>query len=140
KAYTISRETLDARALWTRIDALDLKISEAAQIDALQTIWNLQRAAVRWLLNRPGEMPGITKAVERYRDAFGEIRRAGGVLADGQRPGYEAELAAWREKGVPEALAQELAELPYLAPVFDIVELARARRQKPVDVARVHFR
>ncbi|MCD9031972.1 NAD-glutamate dehydrogenase [Luteimonas sp. Y-2-2-4F] len=140
KAYTISRETLDARALWTQIDALDLQVSESTQIDALQVIWNLQRAFVRWLLKRPGEMPGITRAVERYHESLNEIRHAQGILADSQRPHYEAELAAWREKGMPDSLAQELAELPYLAPVFDIIELARARKLKPVDVAKVHFR
>src|SRR5690606_6880061 len=68
KAYTISRETLDARRLWEQIDALDGTLPESAQIDALQVIWNLQRSFVRWLLHRPGPVPGITEAVERYRD------------------------------------------------------------------------
>ena len=140
KAYTVSRETLDARALWTQLDALDLKVSEEAQIDALQAIWNLQRSYVRWLLNRQGEMPAITRAVERYHDALNEIRRADGILPDSQRGEYEAGLAAWAERGMPADLARELAELPYLASALDIIELARARRLKPVDVAKVHFR
>ena len=68
KAYTISRETLDARALWAQIDALDGKVPESVQIDALEVIWKLQRSFVRWLLSRPGAMPGITEAVNRYQD------------------------------------------------------------------------
>ena len=140
KAYTISRETLDARMLWTQIDALDGKLPEAAQIDALQVIWSLQRSFVRWLLNRPGPMPSITEAVERYRDPFNDIREASGVLPDAQRPAYEAALREWRDKGMPPKLAQQLSELPYLEPAFDIIELARARKLKPVDVSRVHFR
>src|SRR3546814_4444060 len=44
KAFTISRETLDARALWAQIDALDGKVPESVQIDALQVIWSLQRS------------------------------------------------------------------------------------------------
>ncbi|MCR6687197.1 NAD-glutamate dehydrogenase domain-containing protein [Pseudoxanthomonas sp.] len=140
KAYTISRETLDARMLWSQIDDLDGKLPEAAQIDALQVIWNLQRSFVRWLLNRPGPMPGITEAVERYREPFNDIRSASGVLAQSQRPAYEAALQEWKDKGMPAALAQQLAELPYLEPAFDIIELARARKLKPVDVSRVHFR
>src|SRR5690606_38675659 len=44
KAYTISREVLDARSLWNQIDGLDGKLPEAAQIDALQVIWKLQRS------------------------------------------------------------------------------------------------
>ncbi len=140
KAYTISRETLDARMLWTQIDALDGKLPEAAQVDALQVIWNLQRSFVRWLLNRPGPMPGITEAVERYREPFNDIREASGVLSDAQRPAYEAALREWRDKGMPPKLAQQLSELPYLEPAFDIIELSRSRKLKPVDVSRVHFR
>ena len=140
KAYTISRETLDARMLWTQIDALDGKLPEASQIDALQVIWSLQRSFVRWLLNRPGAMPSITDAVERYRDPFNDIREASGVLPDSQRPAYEAALREWRDKGMPPKLAQQLSELPYLESAFDIIELARSRKLKPVDVSRVHFR
>ena len=40
KAYTIAREVLDARALWAQIDALDGKVPESVQIDALQVIWH----------------------------------------------------------------------------------------------------
>jgi glutamate dehydrogenase len=140
KAYTISRETLDARMLWAQIDALDGKLPEAAQVDALQVIWSLQRSFVRWLLNRPGPMPSITEAVDRYRDPFNDIREASGVLPDSQRPAYESSLREWRDKGMPPKLAQQLAELPYLEPAFDIIELARSRKLKPVDVSRVHFR
>ena len=140
KAYTISRETLDARSLWAQIDALDGKLPEAAQVDALQVIWHLQRSFVRWLLGRPGPVPSIADAVERYRDPFNAIRSASGVLPGSQRPAYEAALQEWKDKGMPPALAQQLAELPYLEPAFDIIELAAERKLKPVEVSRVHFR
>ena len=140
KAYTISRETLDARALWAQIDALDGTLPEAVQVDALEVIWKLQRSFVRWLLNRPGAMPGITAAVERYEGPFNDIRVASGVLPDSQRPAYEASVKAWKEKGLPAALAQQLSELHFLEPAFDIIELARTRKLKPVDVSKVHFR
>ncbi len=140
KAYTISRETLDARALWAQIDALDGKLPESVQIDALEVIWKLQRSFVRWLLSRPGTMPGITAAVDRYQAAFNDIRVASGVLPDSQRPAYEASVAEWKQKGLPAALAQQLSELQFLEPAFDIIELAKARKLKPVDVSKVHFR
>ena len=35
KAFTITRETLDARTLWSQIDALDGTVPESVQIDAL---------------------------------------------------------------------------------------------------------
>ncbi|WP_045727681.1 NAD-glutamate dehydrogenase domain-containing protein [Xanthomonas sp. GPE 39] len=140
KAYTISRETLDARALWTQIDALDGKVPESVQIDALEVIWTLQRAFVRWLLFRPGTMPGITAAVERYHEPFNAIRVASGVLPETQRPLYEALVQQWQDKGLPAALAQQLSELRFLEPAFDIIEMARTRKLKPVEVSKVHFR
>ncbi len=140
KAFTITRETLDARALWAQIDALDGKVAESTQIDALQVIWNLQRSFTRWLLSRPGAIPDITTAVERYHDGFKDIRAGKGILGDGQRPAHDAAFADWKAKGVPEALAGQLAALPYLEPSCDIIELARERKLKPVDVAKVHFR
>jgi glutamate dehydrogenase len=140
KAYTITRETLDARALWTRIDALDGKVAEAVQIDALQVIWKLQRSFTRWLLNRPGPIPAIATAVERYHDGFNDIRAADGVLPDSLRPAYEAKLADWIAKGMPEALAGQLAALPYLEPSADIIELARERKLSAVAVSKVYYR
>ncbi|WP_454832951.1 NAD-glutamate dehydrogenase [Pseudoxanthomonas wuyuanensis] len=140
KAFTITRETLDARALWNQIDALDGKVPESVQIDALQVIWWVQRSFTRWLLTRPGVIPGIAVAVDRYHDGYNEIRAADGVLPDSLRPAYEASLRQWKEKGLPDALAGQIAALPYLEPSCDIIELARERKLRPVEVSKTHYR
>jgi glutamate dehydrogenase len=140
KAFTISRETLDARELWTQIDALDGKVAESAQIDALQVIWQLQRTFTRWLLSRPGAIPDIATAVARYHDGFRDIRAGDGILPELQRPAYEASLREWRAQGMSAVLAGQLAALPYLEPCADIIEVAREHKLKPVHVAKVHFR
>ncbi|MEQ1513326.1 MAG: NAD-glutamate dehydrogenase domain-containing protein [Lysobacteraceae bacterium] len=140
KAFTITRETLDARDLWAQIDALDGKVPESVQVDALQVIWNLQRSMTRWLLSRPGAIPGIATAVERYHDGFREIRAGSGILPPTMRPAYDASYADWKAKGLPESLARQLAALPYLEWCCDIIEVARARKLKPVDIAKAHFR
>ena len=140
KAFTITRETLDARELWSAVDALDGKVHESVQVDALQVIWNMQRSFTRWLLGRPGEIPDITTAVARYHDGIRDVRRGEGILPDSLRPGYEASLREWKEKGVPAELGGQLAALPYLEPCPNIIELSRERKLKPVDVAKVYFR
>ena len=140
KAYTITRETLDARDLWTQIDALDGKVAGAVQVDALMVIWELQRGFTRWLLSRPGAIPGIQQAVDRYHDGFRDIRAGEGILPESQRPTYEASRKAWRKNGVPDALADQLAALPYLEASPNIIELARERKLRPVEVAKVYFR
>jgi glutamate dehydrogenase len=140
KAFTITRETLDSRELWAQIDALDGKVAESVQIEALQAIWSLQRSFTRWLLSRPGAIPDIATAVARYHDGFKDIRAGEGILPASQRPAYEASLRDWREKGVPSELAGQLGALPYLEASCDIIELARERKLKPVEVAKVYFR
>ncbi|MFC7301926.1 NAD-glutamate dehydrogenase [Cognatiluteimonas weifangensis] len=140
KAFTITRETLDARALWARIDALDGKVHESAQVDALQVIWTLQRSFTRWLLSRPGAIPDITSAVERYRGGFEDIRAGEAILPVSMRPAYEASIGDWKAKSMPADLGEQLAALPYLEPCCDIIELARERKLRPIEVAKVHFR
>ncbi len=140
KAFTITRETLDARALWAQIDALDGNVPESVQIDALQVIWTLQRSFTRWLLKRSGPIPGIATSVARYHDGYDEIRGADGVLPSSMRPAYEQSLRDWIQRGVPESLACQLAALPYLEPSSDIIELARSRKLKPAEVSKVYFR
>ncbi|HEY0310215.1 MAG TPA: NAD-glutamate dehydrogenase, partial [Luteimonas sp.] len=140
KAFTITRETLDARALWAEIDALDGKVHESAQIDALQVIWTLQRSFTRWLLSRPGAIPDITTAVARYHDGFADIRAGADILPASMRPAYEASIREWKQKGMPAGLGGQLAALPYLEACCDLIELARERRLKPVEVAKVYFR
>ena len=140
KAYTITRDTFDSRSIWAEIDALDGKIPESVQIDALQVIWKLQRSFTRWLLTRPGKIPDISTAVERYQPGFSDIYKANNIIADSQRTTYEKSIEEWKAKGMPASLALPLAAIPYLEPCADIIELAREKKLKTVDVARVYYR
>jgi len=140
EAYTIAREAIDARALWAQIDALDGKVAESVQIDALQTIWQLMRSMSRWLLSRPGEMPEITAAMARYGDGLKAVREAlPSTMSDVRREEFVASLRDWKAKGIPNALAEQLAALPLLEFGCDIVEIAHARKLSPVEVARAYF-
>ncbi|MFC0679272.1 NAD-glutamate dehydrogenase [Lysobacter korlensis] len=140
EAYTISREALDARSLWAQIDALDGKVPEAAQLDALQTIWHLMRTMTRWLLSRPGKLPEITAAMTRYGEGLRAVRDAvPATLSEARRTAYEARLREWKDKGMPNALATELAALPLLEFGCDIVEVAQSRKLAPAEVAKAFF-
>jgi glutamate dehydrogenase len=140
KAYTISREVLDARELWAGIDALDLKVPESAQLDALTGIWHLQRNMTRWLLNRPGEKLDIAQKVERYAGGVAELRGALAKVLPGEARGeYLADVAQWRQLGFPEDLSQAFASLPFLAYALDIVEVAIEQGLAVRDVAAAYF-
>jgi glutamate dehydrogenase len=140
KAYTIGREVLDARAIWTGIDALDLKVSEQAQLEALSALWHLQRNLTRWLLNRPGENLVIASMVERYAAPMHQLRDAlAGILPAADKAQLQSDLAHWRKQGFDGELALSLASLPWLSYGLDIIEVALERKLPVADVAQAYF-
>jgi glutamate dehydrogenase len=140
KAYTIARESLAARDMWAQIDALDGKVPEPAQVDALLAIWQLMRSLTRWLLSRPGTLPEIAAAVTRFGDGIAAVRAAlPEAMTRDQRAAMERRVAEWRGKGIPAPLAADLAALPLLDGAPDIVETAQARKAAVAEVTRAYF-
>ena len=140
KAYSISREVLDARSFWSGIDALDLRVGEPAQVAALTALWHLQRNMTRWLLNRPGNTLVIARMVDRYATPMRELREAlPAILPPESRASLQADLASWQKQGFPDELARGLACLPYLTYGLDIIEVALERKLPVADVGLVYF-
>ncbi len=135
KAYTAAREILDARELWAQIEALDSKVAESTQIDAILQIWNLLRHMTRWLLNRPGGTLDIAANVERYQSHVSELRKAlPAALTDTGRGDFESSQEKWEGLGLPTELAVRLARLSELRAALDMVEVAQ---QSGAPIARV---
>jgi glutamate dehydrogenase len=139
KAYNAARQILHARDLWSGIDALDGKVGEAAQIDALMKLWSLLRHVSRWLLNRPGAA-GITDLVQRYQPGMDKLR-AGlpDLLTQTGRASMGVDLEKWQGMGLPEVLAKKLATLPSLEVAMDIIETSQESGRPVEHVARVFF-
>ncbi|MCK7594654.1 NAD-glutamate dehydrogenase [Pseudomarimonas salicorniae] len=139
KAYTIAREVLDARTAWSEIDALDGKVTEAAQIDALMLIWSVLRAQTRWLLQKPGRRGDIAAEVARYLPGMIEMRAMLGKTLGGEDlEQFKSERQRWCEAGFPQNLAERLALLPFLGQALHIIEVALEHERSVLDVARVH--
>jgi glutamate dehydrogenase len=140
KAYSVSREVLDARSFWSAIDALDLRVTEASQIAALTALWHLQRNMTRWLLNRPGDILVIASMVERYTAPLKALREVlPKILPAASRALLQADRAQWQQQGFTGDLALGMACLPYLSYGLDIVEVAIERGLPVADVGLVYF-
>ena len=140
KAYSAVREIVSARELWAEIEALDDKVAESVQIDALLKIWELQRNLTRWLLNHRGAAIEIAGVVERYGPGVAELAAAvPQALTAAGRAEYDTDVEKWQGLEVPEALARRLAALPVLGAAFDIVEVALEAAQPVRRVAAVFF-
>ncbi|MFC3129196.1 NAD-glutamate dehydrogenase [Coralloluteibacterium stylophorae] len=140
KAYSIAREAMDARALWSEIDELDLVVPEAAQLDALLAVWSLLRNLCRWLLNRPGLSLDIAEAVERMHPRLQDLRGAfPEVLPEAWQEEFAAACQGWVERGFPETLARHLAVLPYLNVAPDIIAVSIERGRPVAEIARAYY-
>ena len=139
KAYSAVREVMDARSVWTDLQALDGKISEAVQVDALLKMWDLLRGLTRWLLNHRGSELDIAGIVERYAPGVAKLRDAlPRVLTPTGRANYDVDVEKWQGLEVPDLLARRLAAIPVLGAAFDIVEVALENGQ-PVDYVASAF-
>ncbi|MFC5743531.1 NAD-glutamate dehydrogenase [Dyella tabacisoli] len=140
KAYTAAREILGARELWAQIEALDSKVAEDTQVDAVLQIWSLLRHLTRWLLNRPGNALDIAANVERYHTGVSALSAAlPGVLTETGKADFATSQEKWEGLGLPADLALHLARLPVMRAMLDIVEVAQQSGQ-PVDkVAGVFY-
>ncbi len=140
RAYNIAREVLDGRAMWAQIDALDGRVKNEAQIDALLAIWATLRNMTRWLLNHSESMLDIAKAVDLYwpgmRDLLGCLYQ---VITPAERERYDADKQRWLDAGFDEAISSALAALPTPGSALDIIHVA-AEHQLPVaSTAEVYF-
>lgn len=140
KAYTIIRESMLARELWAEIDALDHKVGENVQLEALAGIWHLQRNLTRWLIALPGLLLDIARMVERYQEPFSTLLQSlPAALTSADKSAFEAEFSRLSALGMSARLAHFLAALPYLNSAMDIIELSLLENQPVMAVAQAHF-
>ncbi len=140
KAYTAAREILDARALWAQIEALDSKVAEGTQVDAVMQVWSLLRHMTRWLLNRPGGTLEIAANVERYQAGVSALRKAlPEVLTATGKGDFASSQEKWEGLGLPAELAVRLARLSELRAALDMVEVAQQSGQPIEKVAGVFY-
>ena len=139
KAFTVAREILDARELWSEIEALDGQVPEALQVDANLIIWSLLRHMSRWLLNRGG-LVDIAADVERYQPWVSELRlQLPQILSESAREQFATVQTDWEARGIPPKLAIRLARMPRLRMVLDMVEVAQHSGHAIARVARVFY-
>ncbi|TAM63367.1 MAG: NAD-glutamate dehydrogenase [Rhodanobacter sp.] len=140
KAYTAAREILQARELWVQIEALDSKVAEDTQFDAIMQLWALLRHVTRWLLNLPGGTLDIAANVARYQAQVARLCEAlPAALTLTGKGDFESSREKWEGLGFPAGLALPLARLSELRAALDIVEVAQQSGQPIGRVASVFF-
>jgi glutamate dehydrogenase len=140
RAYTIARESLDARDLWQAIENLDNQIAATVQYEMLRETTDLLQFCTYWLIRRrPGALD-IEEQVSRLRPGLRELTQAlPGVLAGLDRTRHAEVLERYRAAGVPERLSASMAAVSTLYAGPDLVELAAQVKGSIAEVARAYF-
>jgi glutamate dehydrogenase len=140
RAFNIAREVLDARAMWSDIEALDGKVNGNAQIDALLVIWTTLRGMTRWLLNHADATLDIAEAVTRYHDGMRDVLRSvPQTVTPRERARYDVDRQRWLDAGFPDTLSGNLAVLPTPGSGLDIIQVASSHKLKVERAAEVYF-
>ncbi|HXS42636.1 MAG TPA: NAD-glutamate dehydrogenase domain-containing protein [Stellaceae bacterium] len=138
RAYMIVRKIFDLDTLWGEIDALDNTVAAKTQIELFCAALRLVERATSWFLT--GAKFDILAQTAAFRP--GIIRLAehlGEILPETHEAELQRRAAVFTEEAVPQELAQRVARLDFLLSAVDIVRLASAAGQDPVEAGKRFF-
>jgi len=140
RAYAITRSAFNLRSLWEQIEALDNRVAAKVQIEILLAISNLADQATLWFLRNGHHPLDIAANVAATGPALRALEDALPIIVS---PPDQAEIARQFShlvgQGVPEALAQHIAQLPAMTPALDIVRIAAELKIKVEEVGQAYF-
>ncbi len=140
RAYLAAREIFDMEWVWAKIEGLDNEASAQSQIAMLLQSRRLVERATRWLLRHCPRPLDVAATVALF--APGVAALSDGLVdlvAPASRAAMRRRASELSAQGVPEALADRVAEFNEVYSSFDIIEVAGAT-SFPVDaVAAAYF-
>jgi glutamate dehydrogenase len=140
RAYLLAREVFGFVALWPRIEGLDNVADDAAQAQMLIDVSVLLERGTTWFLRSRRLTDDMSKTIEHFKPRVATVSERLTELIDGEeRSQVETRAGAYIAQRVPADLAKQVAALPTLYAVLDIVEIAGATKHKVETVAATYF-
>ncbi len=140
RACALAREIFDLQPLWDRIDALDLRVPAALQLDLYSQLTTIAQRATRWILLSRLESTDLPTLINRYQPATRELRgHLGAWMQDEANTRWQDAATALADAGVEPDLAQNLAALTYIFPALDLVDVAQSTGTSIEQAARTYF-
>lgn len=140
RAYTITRDAFDLRRLWVAIEDLDGVVTAQTQVELFLEIEQLVRRATFWFLRNCPQPLDVEHVVAAFTPAIRELSPVlGDLLMGTTKETYLAKLQNFRDKQVPEELANTIAGLQALASACDIVQVAQGDKLPVQQVAAAYF-
>nr|WP_295892140.1 NAD-glutamate dehydrogenase [uncultured Devosia sp.] len=138
-AYAATRDVYGLAELNSAIDALDGAVRGEVQLALYAEVMDLLRQESLWFLRNADVTRGLAGLVERHAAGVAALRAMlGSTLPASLAQGVAERAAELVGKGVPEAVAQRIAELSVLSYASDIV-LVSERSGVPVSDGAAAF-
>jgi glutamate dehydrogenase len=139
-AFAAVRDSYDMPALNAEINALDGRIKGAVQLSLYAAVQDLLLDRLVWFLRNADLSAGLAGAVEHYRAGIAALAGTlDGVLPPEAAAAREARMRDLAAAGVPEALAQRIADLPVAAVAPDLVHIADRVPRPIAAIAATYF-
>jgi glutamate dehydrogenase len=140
RAYVIAREVFGLRALWGAIEGLDNKIPADVQYRMLLECGRATERGTAWFLDQGHGAIDIGAQIRAFGPGIRELHDAlDDLLADTDLKLRAERAADLGTAGVPTEMAVRVASLPWLAPLCDILRIARATGVPAAQVGRIYF-
>ena len=125
RAALLTRDSLDLRSYWDRIDALDGEIGGDAQNDLYQRVGTIYRVFTKLAIDTRLAGGDLSEAVRKLKGAIKSFKGfARAVTPADFSAQIDAEASAMIGAGVPEDLAEDLAELWSLTVTPEVISIA----------------
>jgi glutamate dehydrogenase len=139
RAYSVARELLQARDIWSDIEALDNRVATASQYAAYADTARTLRHATMWLLRRQSKLV-VADAVS---ELGAPVRSFQQIVQRSLSGDLKREFASLEQRyvdaGLPATLANRLASGIARDAAFDVAELAKLQKRSVASVAADWF-
>jgi glutamate dehydrogenase len=140
RAWLVARDVFGMPQFWRRVDALAGQADVDTRIGLVLEGRKLMERASRWLLVNRRPPFVIDEAISFLRDGVTAVRSSiPKLLAGRDLVGYEERRDAFTARGVPVALAEEVAAMVPSYSAFDIVQSAVITGTDVEETAAVYF-
>ena len=140
RAYTVAKECLNMKELWSAIQLLDHKISAATQLKMMLLISKLIRRFSRWLIRKYRCNLDIATLVESYKHNTQKLVILLPKILIGERKEYFVSLSnKFEQNKVPNKLAMQIAACDAMFPALEIIDAIQNTQVDLKTLAKVYF-
>ncbi|MFV9876217.1 MAG: NAD-glutamate dehydrogenase [Rickettsiales endosymbiont of Dermacentor nuttalli] len=140
RAYIITVEAFDLRAIWGKLSTLDNNIKTANRITLLIEINKMISRCVFWLLRNFMHALNITELVAYLKPMIKDLMSHLEVSLAGQvKKRFHNKLSQFENMNIPQELAHKIACISVLSSAYDIVSVAAKNALNVTEVGKIYF-